>query len=86
MEAFIGPEEGNGCRRWLGSYDPKGYPRFVPYPGSKFANLVHRMIWQIMWEQEPKRGDIIIRTCGNRWCVSPDHIEKKESHAVYTAA
>jgi S-adenosylhomocysteine hydrolase len=44
------------------------------------------MIWQIMWEQEPKRGDIIIRTCGNRWCVSPDHIEKKESRAVYTAA
>lgn len=77
LESYMGQPEPNGCRRWLGSYDEKGYPRFIPYPSSRFSNLVHRMIWQIMWDEEPGKHARIGRSCGNRWCVEPEHICKK---------
>lgn len=73
LESLMGPQDANGCRRWLGSYDEKGYPRFIPYPNNKFSNLAHRVIWQVVYDREPGKARIT-RSCGNRWCVEPDHI------------
>lgn len=74
LQALMAERDANGCRRWLGAHDEKGYPRFIPYHNSRFSNLVHRMIFQLKAGEEPARYVKIRRTCGNRWCVEPDHI------------
>jgi len=71
--------EEDGCIRWRGAHDGKGYPH-CQYDGKT------RRVFRILYEQaygEIER-ELLHHVCENKWCVSPFHAEditKSEHHA-----
>lgn len=60
----------DGCRRWQGTYDAKGYPRYKSRGRSRY---VVRAVFQDFHRRlEP--GERVYRVCRNRWCVNALHM------------
>ncbi len=70
--ALLSAPDSEGCRRWLGSYDPKDkYPRAWWQGRWRRAN---RLLYE--WEHGPiaPRHEVH-HGCGHRWCMAVEHFE-----------
>lgn len=88
LERFIrhcAPADGNGCVLWTGMCDLAGYPKFAGTDvyGEKRVMQCHRYIYEkTIAPLLP--GQMVLRTCGRRTCVSPAHLQAQA--AVDTGA
>ena len=66
------PEKGGDCWKWLGSINKNtGYGK--KQLGGKSV-LAHRWVYAIFHGHVP--GNYVLdHTCGNKWCVNPNHLE-----------
>lgn len=70
----------NGCLNWTGTISKQGYPMF--YTEHDKSTFAHRAIYEDYHGRI--RGDLrIIKTCGNKICVNPDHLELGDCRDVY---
>lgn len=60
-----------GCWRWRGPVDGDGNP-YVRVSGNRVA--AHRHMWLVVLRRQLRDGQRLVRTCGNRLCVRPDHL------------
>lgn len=68
-------KDDNGCWRWCGSKAITGYGNFF-YNGSVF--LAHRASLIVFGRvKQLTPGLQVSHSCGNRDCVSPDHLSEK---------
>lgn len=59
--------DANECWNWKGYFTGSGYPQIM-IDGKH--TKVHRLVYLAFHGYEPKR---ILRTCGNRHCINPNH-------------
>jgi len=71
--------EGDGCWRVINrayaGLPGKSYP-MMSYRGK--ITKVSRFMWVMVVGKELSRTEKLSSTCGNTWCVNPEHHEKKE--------
>jgi hypothetical protein len=67
---YVAPPDENGCQRWLGTFDRRGYG--VLRAAGKMRKA-HRTSWAIHHEGQ-EMPQVVMHTCDNRWCVAPDHL------------
>jgi len=70
FEDLVGEPNDNGCRRWLGRFDRRGYGFFH---ASGKARKAHRVAWALAHPGE-EMPQVVMRTCDNRWCVATEHL------------
>lgn len=70
LEVRTAPPNGEGCRRWLGSFDRDGYPRIQ----GKTWEAAHRLAYESLRSIDP--GMAVHHVCHHRWCVEPTHLEQ----------
>lgn len=70
------------CWRWFGSSDGQGYPVFW-VPGIKRLISAKRVLWCITHNDDFPENHQMKSTCGNTWCVNPEHLVAVQT---YTAA
>lgn len=63
----------DGCIRWRGAHDGKGYAHFRPQ-GLWRTDRVFRTFYELLHGVIPPWKELH-HTCHNKWCVSPFHIE-----------
>lgn len=70
----------NGCINWIGSVSKQGYPMF--YTEHDAMIFAHRAIYEDTYGRI--RGDMrIIKACGNKLCVNPEHLQLGDCRDVY---
>ena len=67
------------CWDWMGQISNSGYGRIMLKDdiGNKMHSA-HRASYEL-FVGEIGKDDIIIQSCGNRLCVNPSHLVKKDS-------
>lgn len=60
----------NGCWRWRGYQDKKGYGQFRVGGKTQWA---HRIAF-VMFRGVVEEGMVVDHICGHPWCVNPDHL------------
>jgi len=65
-----------GCREWAGQVSNSGYGRTMlrADDGSTQMESAHRASYQLFVGSIPRHSQVS-QTCGNRLCISPDHLE-----------
>jgi hypothetical protein len=69
--ASVGSSDAKGCRLWTGNVHVNGYGRFGINDKAHYA---HRWAYEQTWGPIPD-GRELHHTCGNRRCVSVEHLE-----------
>ena len=69
----------NGCWHWRGQISNSGYGRILlkGEAGNKMHSA-HRASYEL-FVGDIGKDDIIIQSCGNRLCVNPSHLVKKDN-------
>lgn len=63
-----------GCWPWTGPVDYEGTP-YLRVDGRRVP--VHRYVWRHLMRRELAPGERLKRTCANRLCVRPEHLERR---------
>lgn len=61
-----------GCWLWTGAVGSKDGVGIVTFNGKRYAS--HRASWEFRYGSIPQEH-MILRTCGERLCVNPAHME-----------
>lgn len=71
LERKIWKDLATGCWNWTAGIDGRGYPR-IRY-GKEILYAHHAAV--LIYRKVPLDAHVrLLRTCGNRKCVNPDHI------------
>jgi hypothetical protein len=65
--------EENACWEWTGPIHRQGHGTF-PVPGVWSSPPAHRLAYHLTYGVPPV-GQVVWRTCGNRLCVNPNHLQ-----------
>lgn len=67
---YVDPPDANGCRRWRGTFDRRGYG--VLRAAGKMRKA-HRVAWALE-HPHAEMPQVVMHTCDNRWCVATGHL------------
>lgn len=68
-------KQNDGCWLWAGAVGSKDRVGVVTFKGKRYS--AHRVSWEFKHGSIPQ-GVMIQRTCGERLCVNPEHMEMVE--------
>jgi hypothetical protein len=68
--SYVSPPDPNGCQRWKGTFDRRGYG--VLRAAGKMRKA-HRASWALH-HPGAEMPQVVMHSCDNRWCVAPDHL------------
>lgn len=71
MRHVVSSDDPRGCWRWTAHLLKGIYPQMRVGPKTMYAK---RVAWEYENKNPPPPGKIVRTSCGNHWCVRPDHI------------
>jgi len=70
---------GRGCWKWKGPLDVNG-AAYVRVDGKRM--VAHRYMWLVVLGRDLKPGERVYRTCRNKVCTRPDHLDVRRAQGA----
>jgi hypothetical protein len=81
--------ESEGCLLWTGTVSKEGRPQTLDRKlwreeGVTRQVLLHRWMYEQHFDEVLRKGQHVTQTCGNKRCLSPDHLSTSQPRAGRT--
>jgi len=77
VELLIKDVKEDECLEWEGSLSKSGYPDINTHiEGKKYHGLLHRIAYQLYYDEDITSNDFICHKCDNPRCYNPLHLFK----------